>query len=64
MKAAEIRNMTLDEIKAKSSELTKELFNLRMRHVTNQLENPMRLRVIRKDIARFKTLIAEKERGA
>ena len=63
MKPAEIRDMSLEEIKAKEQELTKELFNLRMRHATNQLENPLRLRILRKDVARIKTVIAEKGRG-
>ncbi len=56
--------MSIDEIKAKETELARELFNLRMRHVTSQLENPMKIRTVRKDIARLKTIIAEKERGA
>lgn len=63
MKPAEIRDMTLEEIRAKEKELTKELFNLRMRHTTNQLENPQKLRIIKRDIARVKTVIAQKERG-
>lgn len=63
MKQAEIRDMSLEEIKAKEQELSKELFNLRMRHATNQLENPLRLRILRKDVARIKTVIAEKGRG-
>ncbi len=63
MKPAEIRDMSIEEIKAKEQELTKELFNLRMRHATNQLENPLRLRILRKDVARLKTLAAEKGRG-
>ena len=56
--------MPIDEIRAKEAELSMELFNLRMRHVTSQLENPMKIRTVRKDIARIKTIIAEKERGA
>lgn len=63
MKPAEIRDMTLEEARNKASELTKELFNLRMRHATNQLENPLKLRVIKRDIARIKTIVADKERG-
>ena len=63
MKPAEVRDMKLDEIKTKAQELTKELFNLRMRHITNQLENPLKLRFLKKDIARVKTIIAEKEKG-
>ena len=64
MKSSEIKNMPIDEIRAKEAELSRELFNLRMRHVTSQLENPMKIRTVRKDIARIKTIIAEKERGA
>lgn len=63
MKPAEIRDMTLEEARNKASELTKELFNLRMRHATNQLENPLKLRVIKRDIARINTIVADKERG-
>ena len=64
MKAKELRDMTLDEVKAKSAELEKDLFNLRMRHCTAQLENPLKLRLVKRDIARVKTIIAEKERGS
>ncbi|WKZ33714.1 MAG: 50S ribosomal protein L29 [Thermodesulfobacteriota bacterium] len=64
MKPAELREMTLEDARAKEGELTKELFSLRMRHATNQLENPLRLRALRRDIARVKTILAEKERGA
>ncbi|OGQ02252.1 MAG: 50S ribosomal protein L29 [Deltaproteobacteria bacterium RBG_19FT_COMBO_58_16] len=64
MKPAEIRDMTLEEIKAKQDEITKDLFNLRMRHATNQLENPLKLRFLKRDIARVRTIIAEKEREA
>ena len=60
MKSSEIRDMQLDEIKAKESELVKELFSLRMRHSTAQLEDPLKIRHLRKDIARVKTIIAEK----
>ncbi|MBI5644361.1 MAG: 50S ribosomal protein L29 [Deltaproteobacteria bacterium] len=63
MKSAEIRDMTLEEIRAKGGEITKELFNLRMRHATNQLENPLKLRILKREVARLKTIIAEKERG-
>lgn len=64
MKPAEIRDMTIDEAKAKAQELGKELFNLRMRHATNQLENPLKLRLLKRDIARVNTIIAEKKREA
>ena len=63
MKARELqqlRDMTESELDRKLSDLKKELFNLRMQHATNQLDNPIRLRETRHDIARVKTLIAEK----
>ncbi|MBI4950177.1 MAG: 50S ribosomal protein L29 [Deltaproteobacteria bacterium] len=63
MKPAEIRDLTPEEMTAKEAELSKELFNLKMRHATNQLENPLRLRIIKREIARVKTVIAEKGRS-
>jgi large subunit ribosomal protein L29 len=60
MKAAELRDLTLDELLRKETELSTELFNLRFQLATNQLENPMRLPLTRKDLARIKTIIAEK----
>jgi large subunit ribosomal protein L29 len=60
MKAAELRDLTLDELLRKETELSSELFNLRFQLATNQLENPMRLPLTRKDLARVKTIIAEK----
>lgn len=63
MKPSEIRELTVDELKAKDAELSKEHFNLKMRHATRQLENPLKLRTLRRDIARVKTVLAEKEKG-
>jgi len=63
MKPAEIRDLTPEEMMAKEAELSKELFNLKMRHATNQLENPLKLRIIKREIARVKTVIAEKGRS-
>jgi large subunit ribosomal protein L29 len=60
----ELKEKTLDELKGKEADFKKELFNLRMQHATGQGENPMVLRHLRKDIARVKTIISEKERGA
>ena len=62
MKSKEIREMTLDDMKAKAEELNKEIFALRMRNVTSQLENPLKIRSTRRDIARLKTVITEKQR--
>ena len=64
MKASEIRNLSVQELNEKLSELADlkaELFNLRFQHAINQLENPMRLGAVKKDIARVKTIIREKE---
>lgn len=59
MKASELREMSVDELNAKLADLKAELFNLRFQHTINQLDNPLRLVAVRKDIARVKTLIGE-----
>ena len=61
MKAKEIRNMTTEELEAKVAELKKDLFFLRMQHATNQLDNPVKIATVKKDIARIKTIIREKQ---
>ena len=61
MKASEIKEMTLVELNNKLEELRKELFNLRFQHAVNQLDHPMRLKAVKKDIARVKTFIREQE---
>ena len=61
MKAAEIRELNSAELNEKLSDLKAELFNLRFQHAINQLDNPMRLNLVRKDIAKVKTAIREKE---
>ena len=61
MKATEIRELSDAEINEKLSSLKSELFNLRFQHAINQLDNPMRLKAVKKDIARLKTIIREKE---
>ncbi len=61
MKASEIRNMTQEELQKELSELKSELFKLRFQLVTNQLENPMKLKDVKKSIARVKTVIRERE---
>ena len=60
MKSSELRALTGDELKQKENEFRKELFNLRFRLATGEVENPMRIRATRKDIARVLTVIAEK----
>ena len=64
MKANEIREMSVDDLKTKIEELTKERFNLRFRSATESIENPMRFRAIRRDIARLNTILREKEAHA
>ena len=64
MKSSEIRELSPAELNAKLSDLKTELFNLRFQHAVNQLDNPMRLKVVKKDIARVKTIIRENERKA
>ncbi len=61
MKANEVRKMSASELEAKLSELKKDLFNLRLQHATNQLENPVRIAQVKRDIARVKTVIRELE---
>lgn len=61
MKASEIKEMTLVELNNKLEDLRKELFNLRFQHAVNQLDNPMRIEAVKKDIARVKTFIREQE---
>ena len=61
MKAKELKNLSVEELNKKLYELKKDLFMLRMQHATNQLDNPMRLATVKKDIARIKTIIREKE---
>ncbi len=64
MKASEIRELTAEELNSKLSDLKAELFNLRFQLAINQLDNPMRISAVKKDIARVKTVIRENELGA
>ena len=61
MKTTDIRKLSVEELTKKLDELKKDLFMLRMQHATNQLDNPMQLATVKKDIARIKTIIREKE---
>ena len=61
MKANEVRKLSGAELEAKLVELKKDLFNLRLQHATNQLENPIRIAEVKKDIARVKTILREQE---
>ncbi len=59
MKASKIRDMNLDEMQSKISDLREELFNLRFQHEIGQLENPQRMKQTKRDIARIETIIKE-----
>ncbi|MDY4660859.1 50S ribosomal protein L29 [Pseudoflavonifractor capillosus] len=61
MKATEIRKMSAAELEAKLGDLKKDLVQLRLQHATNQLDNPVRIAHVKKDIARVKTLIREQQ---
>ena len=63
MKPAAIRALSMDELKLKEQDLRKELFNLRFRLSTGEVENPMRIRGLRKDIARVLAVMTEMQRG-
>ena len=61
MKIEQLRAMTVDELRAKLEELHEDQFNLRFRLQTQPLDDPLRIRKVRREIARVKTLIREKE---
>ena len=58
--AQELKDLSSEELLAKAADLKKELFNLRVQQAMGQIENPMRLRILRKEIARTKTVLREK----
>ncbi len=60
MKAAELKNLSVDELTAKLTELKSELFNLRFQHAINQLDNPHKISDVKHDIARVMTILQEK----
>ncbi len=63
MKTSKVREMTVSEIVSQLRDLEEELTNLRFQKVTSQLDNPLRIRVVRRDIARLKTILKEHETG-
>ena len=63
MKASEIRSMSVAQLESKLIELKRDLFMLRMQLATNHLDNPTKISAVRRDIARVKTVIREKEVG-
>ena len=64
MKASEIRKMSAAELNDKLVSLKKDLFFLRMQHATNQLDNPVKIAEVKRDIARVKTIIREQQTAA
>ena len=63
MKASEFRDLSIEELEVKERELAEALFNLKFQHATGQLDNTAQLGRTRKDIARVKTILAEKRRA-
>ena len=61
MKIEKVRNMSQAELATEELKLKKELFNLRFQHVTGQLENPLKMKEVKRDIARVKTVMRENE---
>ena len=61
MKANEVRKMSGAELETKLMDLKKDLFNLRLQHATTQLDNPIKIAQVKKDIARVKTIIREQQ---
>lgn len=61
MKANDVRKMNATELDGKLLDLKKDLFQLRLQHATNQLDNPIRIAEVKKDIARVKTVIREQQ---
>ncbi len=61
MKAAELKENTIEELEKKEQDMRRELFNLRFQQATGEIENPMRIRAIKKDIARVLTIAGQKK---
>jgi len=64
MKATDLRELSKEELSTKMADLNKEAFNLRFQLALGDIENPMRIREVRKDLARIQTILKEKEPGA
>ena len=62
MKTSELKELTIEELKQREIDLSEEIFNLRFQLATSQLENKMRVPQVKKDLARVKTLIREKQK--
>jgi large subunit ribosomal protein L29 len=61
MKTSELKALTIDELAQKENDLRRELFNLRFQQATGEIQNPMRIHTVKKDIARVLTVVTEKE---
>ena len=61
MKATEVRGLSIQELNAKLGELKRDLFYLRMQHATNQLDNPIKIKEVKRNIARVQTIMREKQ---
>lgn len=64
MKSKEVRELSVEQLNTKLGELKKDLFNLRLQHATNQLDNPMKIGDVKRDIARVKTVLRERQPAA
>ena len=64
MKTQELRELSVEQLNEKVLELKKDLFNLRLAHATNQLDNPTKIADVKRDIARIKTVLRERELAA
>ena len=64
MKTKELRELSVEQLNEKIFELKKDLFNLRLAHATNQLDNPTKIADVKRDIARIKTVLRERELAA
>jgi large subunit ribosomal protein L29 len=64
MKSKEVREMSIDQLKQHLISKEEELFNLKIQLATKQLENPMKIREARRNVARLKTILREKEKGS
>jgi large subunit ribosomal protein L29 len=63
MKPREIRDLTKDEILGRKEDLEKEIFNLKIRQATKQIDNPLRIRVLRRELARITTILYEDDKN-
>ncbi len=63
MKTVELRNFSIEELKDKKNDFKSEIFNLKIQKATGKIENPSRLKILRRDVARIKTIIKESKIG-